>query len=227
MTEFKQGQKVRALRATRSWGGQSFRTDDILTLGEQALASAELVGDGFALVAGPADHPDRYCVRPADWTVVPEPETEIVPIRRARDFRAGDVVMVASHPEDDAAVSLITVRREKAPEPPKPEPGTFGTAVVGGQRVRGFLDQDRDFVYWSHLGVMGRTTRPGNWTDFEPETTPDAPPALPTREALAEAIQRKGAFHEAARPGRPETELWRVSPLRAADRVLDLLKEAR
>lgn len=160
---------------------------------------------------------------PLDITeeVKDEPATEIVSIRRARDFRAGDVVMVASHPEDDAAV--ITVRREVPPKPAVPE-HEFGTATANGIRIRGFraftvpvgprAEASAMFVYPT-VGGGYVTAHEGYFEDFEPERT-DAPPALPSREALAEAIKGVNRPHAGH-------DLYLIRPDLAADRALKFL----
>lgn len=145
------------------------------------------------------------------------PETEEVTIHQKTDLREGDVVLTAPNEGTPAAHLVpVTVRREVTPEPAKPAPGTFGTAVVDGERVRGFIDTDGELAYPSPDGSAG-VHYSGDLTDF----VPDAEPALPSREALAAVIKHL------ARRSEDFSHTYRVDPLRAADRVLALLKETR
>lgn len=138
--------------------------------------------------------------------------TEEVRVRRPYDLFPGDVVVSAPNP---GTVSphrqAVVVRREVKPDP---EPAQFGTADVEGYgRLRGFLTggtPGMDRVFSAPTPEGGYVYASGEaFSGFEL----DASPALPTREALVEAIRGNNYSTGGITPGR------------AADRVLNLLKE--
>ncbi|WP_036959216.1 hypothetical protein [Promicromonospora kroppenstedtii] len=152
----------------------------------------------------------------------PETTTEEVHVDHTGLLQPGDVV--SRVPDDRFGV---IVRRE-VPVPARPEPGTAGTATVSGKagvRVMRVQPDDRDPRQrpWVSDHLIG-----GWFAHAEDEVadfTSDAPPALPTREALAKAI--KGGNETTPNPFLASGVLVEVDPELAADRVLALLKEAR
>lgn len=268
MTEFKKGEWVRSTAAQSC--------PKVREAGP--LQVTEVDADGWLRFLGVCDGahtPDTFGrVDPV------EPETEEVAILRSRDFQAGDVVVKASPRPSGGAV--VTVRREKAPEPPKPvvpEP-QFGTGYVDGHgRVRGFMayhlsgpEGEVVSVFSAPFPGGGHTYISGGPAFETLDFTPDAPagevderidawervarhpaltaayagegplidsvmvvldritnqpvPALPTREALAEAIRGNESNVRHTYAG-DIGQLVQVNSSMAADRVLALLKEAR
>lgn len=85
---------------------------------------------------------------------------EAVPITDWDDFREGDVV--AHLPTDDDPDFVVT--REVA-EDKGPKAGTFGWATVDGDRRKGFLDTDLDFIFPNGLGETNAVPSEF-WSDF-------------------------------------------------------------
>ena len=136
--------------------------------------------------------------REATVEVFGEPTTEEVRVQSVNELREGDVVTVApSAGTPRGELVPVFVRREvlAAPEPVKPAPGTFGTAVIDGRRRKGFVDDDGEFAYPDDNGASEWSS---DFSDFVPDS--DAP-ALPDAETL-------GLVLRDTRSERDETMSW-------------------
>lgn len=143
-------------------------------------------------VLGTWDATEPEASREATVEVFGEPTTEDVEVARWYDLREGDTIVSRK-----GQVGPLVVRREvlDVPEPAKPAPGTFGTAVVDGERQHGVIDEDGDFAYqtWDadegeYGGDEFATGR--NFSDFRAYS--DAP-ALPDAETLGNVLRDTSA----------------------------------
>lgn len=69
---------------------------------------------------------------------------------------------------DQDLITLTDHQPAPEPEPAKPAPGTFGTAVVKGERQRGLIDEDGDFDYTSWDGGYVSHNYTNDFADFKP-----------------------------------------------------------
>jgi hypothetical protein len=94
-----------------------------------------------------------------------ETTTTEVEITDWDDFQDGDTVV--RQPTEGGWGAFI-VRRE-VPAPPRPKPGTFGTAVVEASRTHGVIDEDGDFAYLAYRSGNAIYAYTGNFSDFTPD----------------------------------------------------------
>jgi hypothetical protein len=97
-----------------------------------------------------------------------ETKTQEVEITDWDDFQDGDTVV--RQPTEGGWGAFI-VRRE-VPTPPRPEPGTFGTALVDGSRIHGLIDEDSDFKYLEWTGKWVEDAYTTHFSDFVPDGSP-------------------------------------------------------
>lgn len=69
----------------------------------------------------------------------------------------------------DTIVQVIGTTFQIEREVPVPEPGSFGTATVGGETMRGFITGSGGFCYYAPHGTPSFIE--GGFTDFKPFTT--------------------------------------------------------
>lgn len=186
MTEFNEGQKIRAARPTDTWGGVSLKHGDVLVVGNNR--GRQNVGDGYSLVAGPsADNASAYLVDPSDFRVALDgPQwSDVEPgdkVTTRHELTGDEVVLTAfANPSSGSVMVLDSFTAHKGTqtiqglellsiEKPKPLPPQTPGSVV--RKVVTFGDGFTLFRLSNYYGDKPWVTDNGNrWNDEAVQTS--------------------------------------------------------